>query len=155
MKSRLARIGATPAAVLIGVGLAILMMLPGRNAATAAESEARAAVLSLHERPSHHGRYRARMLTASGDVAVGRTQQWMLELRTADGRSVEDAVLRIESRMPESGVQAPVRPRIHRDLGEGFYLVGDIRFDRMGWWNLKVDISGRAGTDSLAFNLIL
>jgi hypothetical protein len=141
----LARIGGTPAAALLGIGLVIMMMLPDRDAEAATESEARAVVLSLDERPSHHGRYRPRMLAAPEDVAVGRMQQWMFELRTAHGQRVEDAVLRIGSWMPEGGVQARVQPRAYRDLGDGFYLVFGIRFDRPGWWNLKVDISEEEG----------
>jgi hypothetical protein len=112
-------------------------------------------VLSLGDRPSHHNRYRARMLPGAGGVTTCRAHAWVLELRTVDGRPVEGANVGIESWMPETGRQAAVQPEISRGPRAGTYSVARLTFDEPGWWNLKIGIDAATGGDSLAFNLIL
>ena len=45
-------------------------------------------------------------------------------------------------------------PRVTGYLGQGRYRVEGLRFDRRGWWNVKLQIASGSGTDSLAFNVI-
>jgi len=109
----------------------------------------------LADIPSHNRLYRATMIPSPDPIALDRTLSWTVEVRTAAGTPVEGAVLELESWMPDSeGVSAP-RPRVTANEGAGRYRIDGLRFDRRGWWNVKLRISAPAGTDSLAFNLIL
>ena len=106
------------------------------------------AFAQLADVPSHDERYTASLIPAAG--------AWTLEVRTTDGAPVEGAALRLESWMPDDGTAAPARPRVTAALGGGRYRVEGVRLDRPGWWNVKLEVSSpAAGTDSLAFNLVL
>jgi hypothetical protein len=111
-------------------------------------------LLSVHERPSHGEIYRARAIPDLDGMRAGRAHPWQIEVSTADGRPVDDADLVLESWMPVTGRRAPVQPWVAEVL-PGSYRVEGLQFDRPGWWNVSLVISGSAGVDSLAFNLIL
>jgi hypothetical protein len=79
---------------------------------------------------------------------------WSVEVATADGVPVEGATLELESWMPDDDRPIQPQPRVSADLGAGQYRVAGLRFDRRGWWNVRLRIEGDSGTDSLAFNLV-
>ncbi|HET7189579.1 MAG TPA: FixH family protein [Gemmatimonadaceae bacterium] len=114
-------------------------------------SDASGIVTSLGERRSHSGRYSAEVISTS-PIVIGATQSWALHLSRRN-RRVSHATVSAEAWMPETGQRSAVRPTVTY-VGGGDYRIDDLRFDRAGWWNVALVIDGRAGTDSVAFNVI-
>jgi hypothetical protein len=69
-------------------------------------------------------------------------------------RRVAHARVNVEAWMPETGERSPLHPAAHY-VGNGNYRVDSLCFSRAGWWNVALVIDGRAGTDSVAFNVVL
>jgi YtkA-like len=113
-----------------------------------------ATVLRLADIPSHGELYRASFIPSSEPIALGRPLAGTIEVRTAAGAPVQGAALALESWMPEDERVAATQPRVVAELGRGRYRVKGLRFDRRGWWNVKLAVAAPAGTDSLAFNLV-
>ena len=104
--------------------------------------------------PSHNRVYRASLLPTAGAVLLHRDLRWPVEVRTAAGQFVEGAALDVECWMPDEPTVPTVRPRAVAVTGGGYRIEG-LRFDRRGWWNVRLRINSPAGTDSLAFNIVL
>ncbi|HYH10612.1 MAG TPA: cytochrome c peroxidase [Thermoanaerobaculia bacterium] len=71
----------------------------------------------------------------------------------ANGAALPDAAIAIDGGMPQHGHGLPTRPRITRNLGEGQYEIGGLRFNMSGWWELELTITTPAGADTVTFNL--
>jgi hypothetical protein len=160
------RMPASAVAVAVGVAVASLWLVAsaedgsaarGAPLATAAPpaTAAPAVVARLADISSHDGLYRATMVLPPGPIGRDRPLASTLEVRTARGAPVEGAALALESWMPDDTTVVAPRPRATAELGGGRYRIEGLRFDREGWWNVRLRISGAAGTDSLAFNLVL
>jgi YtkA-like protein len=104
--------------------------------------------------PSHNGTYRASLVRTLDPASRSGEPVWNVEVASADGVPVEGAILALESWMPDHDRPIRPQPRVSGDLGVGRYRVAGLRFERRGWWNVRLRIDGRAGTDSLAFNLV-
>ena len=70
-----------------------------------------------------------------------------------DGQPVTNAKIAIGGGMPEHGHGLPTRPRVTKDLGNGWYEISGLRFNMGGWWELKLTVTGPEGTDTVTFNL--
>ena len=103
--------------------------------------------------PSHNARYVASLVPSSTPPRLGQPLEWTLVVRTADGVSQEHASLAVESWMPDDSASGS-RSYATRELGAGRYRVDGLRFDRPGWWNVRLRVSAAGATDSLAFNLV-
>ena len=110
-------------------------------------------VASVGRRPSHGGRYHAEVVSAS-PFAVGVRQSWTVRLARRDERRASLARLTIRPWSPETGEDSPISASA-RAVGGGRYRIDDIYFPHPGWWNVALVIDGAAGTDSVAFNVIL
>jgi len=139
-------------ATLAAMGVAIAVVTPiagaGANAAARSEPAGTAALSRLSAIPSHNGTYQA-SLVRSRD-----SREWTVQVQTATSRMVDDATLALESWMPDDESVPATHPRVTQYLGNGRYRVEGLRFDRRGWWNVKLQVSAPNGTDSLAFNLV-
>ena len=120
-------------------------------AATTSDARASGFVTSLGERRSHNGFYSAEVISAS-PIVIGAAQSWTVHLSRRN-RRVSHATVSAEAWMPETGERSAMQPSAHY-VGGGDYRIDDLRFDRTGWWNVALVIESRAGTDSVAFNLI-
>jgi hypothetical protein len=141
-------VSATLAAM--GVAIAVVTPIAGAddNATAHRELATTAAFARLSAIPSHNGIYRA-SLARSVDPGV-----WTVNVQTTAGTAVGGATLALERWMPDDERLAPTRLRVTQNLGGGRYRVEGLRFDRRGWWNVKLQVSAPNGTDSLAFNLV-
>ena len=145
----------------VGAALAALWLVTSAEDGSAARgapvavSTAPVVVARLSDIPSHGGLYRASVVPSPSPIERTRPLAWTVVVRTAAGAPVEGASLALESWMPDDKSAVPPRPRATAALGGGRYRVEGLRFDRAGWWNVKLQISAAAGTDSLAFNLVL
>ena len=77
-----------------------------------------------------------------------------MRVETANGAPVADATLALEGWMPDDTAAHAPPARVTGYLGDGRYRVEGARFDRRGWWNVRLQIAAAGGTDSLAFNLV-
>lgn len=124
------------------------------RSATASSATSRPGVVtSFGYRASHNRRYHAEVVSAPLPV-VGETQRWTVRLTRRDHRRLANAHVTAEVWMPETGVRSPVRPAVSY-VGGGRYAIDGVVLSQPGWWNVALVVTGRAGTDSVAFNTVL
>ena len=144
-------------AVIAAMGVAVAVVPPiagaGDNAAAHLTRETTTMFSRLSGIPSHNGVYRASLVPSDSAGRFG-SGVWTVEVRTASGAAVEDATLALESWTPDDAPVPATRPRVTAHLGDGRYRVDGLRFERRGWWNVRLQIATPGGTDSLAFNLV-
>lgn len=116
-------------------------------------ADAAGIVASVGHRASHGGRYHAEIVSAT-PFAVGVRQSWTVRLTRRGQRRVPGARLTVRHWAPETGEISPIAPSV-RYVGDGRYHIDDIYFPHPGWWNVALVIDGAAGTDSVAFNVIM
>jgi cytochrome c peroxidase len=104
-------------------------------------------------RPSHDGVYRAEVIAITGPVRLGKTADWTLRVRSADGAAVPGARVLAGAWLLDTAVIVPIE--VVAIDGYGVFRLERIRFDRPGWWNVKLDVRSSLGTDSLAFNVMI
>ena len=105
-------------------------------------------------RTSANGLY---IVTLQGAKTLAPRKMYTLQaiVANADALPVSDAAIAIDGGMPQHGHGLPTRPRVTKNLGNGWYEVSGLRFNMGGWWELKLTITTAAGTDTVTFNLKL
>ena len=111
------------------------------------------AYADVNRRASHNGTYRAEVVSAS-TLQVGVPQRWTVRLTSKGHRRAAHARLQVQTWMPESGEVSPMQATAAY-AGDGRYVLDGVLFTRPGWWNVALVVDGRAGVDSLAFNVRL
>jgi hypothetical protein len=106
-------------------------------------------------RTTANGLYVAAIEPEVPEIKQGELHAWVLTVKTADGKPVDDAKVTIGGGMPDHNHGLPTSPAVTQHLGEGRYRVEGMKFSMTGWWELKFDISSAAGTDNVTFNLVL
>ena len=94
--------------------------------------------------------------TLQGAKELQPRKMYTLQAIVIDGKTAEpitDASITIDGGMPQHGHGLPTRPRVTKNLGNGWYEVSGVRFNMGGWWEVKLTINGPAGTDTVTFNL--
>jgi YtkA-like len=104
---------------------------------------------------SEKGLYRVAIEPENGPVRQGELHSWLLQLGSAAGQPVDDAVVTIGGGMPDHGHGLPTRPAVSGQIGAGRYRVDGLKFTMSGWWQLRFSISAEAGSDSAVFNVKL
>jgi hypothetical protein len=143
------------AALLFGSALCVAKawsLVATSSSQPVATMAAPALITSVGNRASHNGRYHAEVVSLSS-LAVGERQRWTVRVTRRNHR-LAHARIAVEAWMPETGVRSPLRSSASY-IGGGRYLIDDVSFSRAGWWNVALVIDGRAGTDSLAFNVVV
>lgn len=108
----------------------------------------------LGPRKSSTGLYTA-VLQPAESLRPRKLQTVRVALTDANGQSVDGAVITVDGGMPQHGHGLPTRPRVTKALGNGEYVIEGVRFNMGGWWELKLAIAGKEGTDTVTFNLAL
>lgn len=104
---------------------------------------------------SMRGMYSVDITSRLDPIKINKLHNWVLRIRTKDGKPVDDAKIIIGGNMPQHTHGFPTAPRVTNALGEGKYLVEGIRFNMTGWWQIKFEINGGHHKDHVTFNLIL
>ena len=104
---------------------------------------------------SEKGLYQVAIEPENGAVRQGELHSWLLQLTSAAGQPVDDAVVTIDGGMPDHGHGLPTSPAVSGHLGAGKYRVEGVKFTMSGWWQLRFAISAAAGSDSAVFNVKL
>jgi hypothetical protein len=68
---------------------------------------------------------------------------------------VHAAAFSVGGGMPQHGHGFPTRPRITRELETGTYLLEGVKFSMTGWWEIRLDIQGPQGSDTVTFNTVV
>jgi hypothetical protein len=68
---------------------------------------------------------------------------------------VDDAEITVDGGMPQHGHGLPTSPQVTQNLGGGDYLVEGVKFQMLGWWEVKFNINANGQSDTVTFNLIL
>jgi hypothetical protein len=108
----------------------------------------------LGPRTSSSGIYTATLQPAES-LRPRKLQTVQVAVTDANGQSVDGAVITIDGGMPQHGHGLPTQPRVTKALGHGEYVIEGVRFNMGGWWELKLAIAGKEGTDTVTFNLAL
>lgn len=157
-RTQVARWKIEVSAVLAAMGIAVAVVPPiadaGGRAGPGLTRRSASPFSRLAAVPSHNARYRASLVAASDPNGASGSRAWVVEVRTATGLPVEHATLALESWMPDDDAVRASRAHVAADLGAGRYRIDGLRFDRRGWWNVRLQVVGSSGTDSLAFNLV-
>jgi cytochrome c peroxidase len=131
-----------------GVGLG-----PARAPGAVGERSVRT---DLGARPSHDEIYRAEVVETGGPVQAGRSGNWTVRITAADGEPLHVGEVEAWMWLLDGDVGEPGRRlRVDPMPEPGRFRIRRVRADGPGWWALKVDVHSPAGTDSLAFNLIV
>ena len=147
-------ISATMVAMAVVVTVASLITIPSDRASAHSTRATMAEFSRLADVPSHNGAYRASLVPSSDAAGQLESRVWTIAVETAIGAPVVDATLALEIWMPDDDAVHATRLRVTGYLGDGRYRVEGVRFDRRGWWNVRLQIAAPGGTDSLAFNLV-
>lgn len=105
-------------------------------------------------RKSSAGLYTA-VLQPAESLRPRKLQTVQVALTDANGQFVDGAVITVDGGMPQHGHGLPTQPRVTKALGNGGYVIEGVRFNMGGWWELKLAIAGKAGSDTVTFNLAL
>ena len=140
------------AAILVLGGLTacshvMTMVHGGANVPAASE-------FGLGPRTSVGGLYTATLLPAES-LRPRKLQTVQVALQDAKGQVLDGAAISVDGGMPQHGHGLPTQPRVTRALGSGVYVIEGVRFNMGGWWEFKLAIAGKAGTDTVTFNLAL
>lgn len=106
-------------------------------------------------RTTVNGLYVAAIEPEVPEIKQGELQNWILTVKTADGKPVDDAAVTVGGGMPDHNHGLPTAPRMTEPLGAGRYRIEGVKFSMGGWWELRFDISSAAGADTVTFNLVL
>ena len=90
-----------------------------------------------------------------GTIPINRILSWELNLKTADGKPVDNAKITIAGDMPEHHHGLPTQPEIMKGIGPGNYLIEGIKFSMPGWWVVTFHIQAGDMMDNVTFNLQL
>lgn len=146
------RLGSALAVIIVTLGgltaCSVMAMVHG-GPEKPAETE-----FGLGPRTSSAGLYTA-TLQPSQSLRPRKLQAIQVSLKDATGQVVDGAAITIDGGMPQHGHGLPTQPRVTKALGNGEYVIEGVRFNMGGWWEFKLAIAGKAGTDTVTFNLAL
>ena len=118
---------------------------PHGNTSIAEQVRAGKLTAQLENVPSHNRLYRASL--------VPSRDKWTLRVEKSDHEPVSGASLLMQAWMPDQPAVNEYRLRVIAG-DDGVYRVEGLRFDRSGWWNMKLSVTHSGITDSLAFNIV-
>lgn len=104
--------------------------------------------------PSDAGLYSVTIEPAVAPIPVGQLHAWTVAVTSADGTPVAADVV-FDGGMPQHGHGLPTEPKAMGKDAEGRTVIGGVRFNMPGWWELKVHVDGEAGEDTATFNIAL
>jgi hypothetical protein len=101
------------------------------------------------------GLFRVAYASETTPPPLNQIHTWTIHVETADGEPVEDAEITVDGGMPQHGHGLPTSPQVTENLGGGEYRMEGVKFQMLGWWEVKFHISANGRSDDVTFNLIL
>jgi hypothetical protein len=87
-------------------------------------------------------------------IVINQIHSWKLQVMTAEGKAVSDAVISVKGGMPEHNHGLATAPSIEA-TGNGNYLLQGLRFHMMGYWELELSITQGSISDTVIVTLDL
>ena len=103
---------------------------------------------------SEYGLYAVTLEPAVEPIPVGQLHAWTVAVTTPGGAPVKADIV-FDGGMPQHGHGLPTVPKVMGEDAKGRAIVGGVRFNMPGWWELKVHLDGAAGEDTATFNIAL
>jgi len=104
---------------------------------------------------SDNGLFRVSWTSDSATPPLNQIHTWTIHVETADGQPVDNAEITVDGGMPQHGHGLPTSPQVTQNLGNGDYLVEGMKFQMLGWWEVRFNITVGAQNDTITFNLTL
>ncbi len=70
-------------------------------------------------------------------LPVNQFHQWILTIKDANDKAVNNARIAISGGMPAHGHGLPTQPRVEKKIGDGQYLIAGMKFNMDGQWKLR------------------
>ena len=102
---------------------------------------------------SENGHFRVSYESDISPLPLNQIHSWILQLETADGTPVQDAILELEGGMPAHNHGLATAPVISSGSGRGQYRVEGLRFHMQGDWVLTIIIRTGSLTDTILIPL--
>lgn len=107
------------------------------------------------DRPTQAGIYQVGLAPPVPPPRVNQIHSWHITLHDRHGQPVPNAQITIDGGMPEHGHGFPTRPRVASGTQAGQYLLEGMKFNMVGWWQIKLDVKSPLGADAVTFNTVL
>ena len=86
-------------------------------------------------------------------VAINEFLEWVLTVKTSDGKPVTPARVSVSGGMPLHGHGLPSQPQVSEHPEDGKYLVKGLKFNMNGDWELGFDIWSEDQRDKVNFEI--
>jgi YtkA-like len=110
--------------------------------------------LSLRK-ASSAGAYQVALVPPTTAPAINQIHSWTVKVSDTTGNPVHDAVFTVGGGMPQHGHGLPTKPRVSNELEGGTYRIDGMKFSMPGWWEIKLNIRGNQGADTVTFNTVV
>ena len=134
------------------IPVAAIALIAGGLAVAASQAPADLDYSLAHA--SDHGLYEVTLAPSVDPIPFGQLHGWTVAVTAPDGTPVEADIV-LDGGMPQHGHGLPTVPKVVGKDAEGRVIVGGVRFNMPGWWELKVHVDGAAGEDTATFNIAL
>jgi len=110
---------------------------------------------------SKDGLYKVSLFSNRKPIPLQKIHSWTLRVATADGKPAENLKIFVNGGMPMHRHGFPTRPKVSDHLGNGDYRVDGIKFNMVGHWEMRFNITekdttaGRGKKDRVIFNIHL
>jgi hypothetical protein len=104
---------------------------------------------------SENGLFRVSWSSDPASPPLNQIHTWTIHVETADGQVVDNAEITVDGGMPQHGHGLPTNPQVTQNLGNGDYLVEGMKFQMLGWWEVRFHINAGGQNDTVTFNLTL
>ena len=104
-------------------------------------------------RISSNGLYHVTIESYLKPLKLGRMHAWIANIRTADGKLVTDASIKVSGGMPIHNHGFPTQPEMTKQTEPGLYLIEGFKFSMGGPWIILLDISTDSQSDTVAFDI--
>jgi hypothetical protein len=101
------------------------------------------------------GLFRVSWTSDPSPAPLNQIHAWTIHVETADGSPAEGAQILVDGGMPQHGHGLPTSPQVTADLGGGDYRVEGMRFQMLGWWEVRFSITADGQSDNVTFNLMI
>ena len=106
------------------------------------------------EQTSMQGHFIVSFKSEVHPAPVNKLHSWNLSVKSADGKPLKNASIKILGDMPEHGHGFPTEPEVSSTMEDGKYLVEGIRYSMPGWWVVTFHITAGEMSDHVSFNLL-
>jgi len=117
-----------------------LIKFAGKNGAVKKESE--------------NGNYIVTLYSNDPTIPLKKIHTWTVNVKTKNGKIVDDAKVYIFGGMPMHKHDFPTKPIIKQYMGDGNYKVEGIKFSMLGHWQMRFNIKQKNGVrDRVVFDI--